>query len=77
MEYPNSNALLRFLLKLERCKLHKAAGHTTICDVMKDVKLFVTVNRRIYCRKFLTSSNQTSLYKRSALESPATDNNPS
>ena len=43
---------------------HKAAHHPTRCDVINDVKLFPTVYRRIYCRKFLTLSNQTSCYKR-------------
>ena len=32
-------------------------------DVINDVKLFPTVYRRIYCRKFSTLSNQTSRYK--------------
>ena len=58
--YPHSNALLQFELKLERCKPHKAARYQTKCDVMNGVKLFPTVYRRIYCRKFLTLSNQTS-----------------
>ena len=58
--YPHSNALLQFELNLERCKPHKATGHPTNCDVINDVKLFPTVYRRIYCRKFLTLSNQTS-----------------
>ena len=61
--YPHSNALLQFELKLERCKPHKAARHPTKCDVINDVKLFPTVYRRIYCRKFLTLSNQTPRYK--------------
>ena len=61
--YPHSNALLQFELKLERCKPYTAARHSTICDVIYDVKLFPTVYRRIYCRKFLTLSNQTSRYK--------------
>ena len=61
--YPHSYALLQFELKLERCKPHKAARHPTKCDVINDVKLFPTVYRRIYCRKFLTLSNQTSRYK--------------
>ena len=42
---------------------HKAACHLTKCDVINDVKLFPTVYHRIYCRKFLTLSNQTSRYK--------------
>ena len=50
--YPHSNALLQFELKLERCKPHKAARHPIKCDVINDVKLFPTVYRRIYCRKF-------------------------
>ena len=61
--YPHSYALLQFELKLERCKPHKATRHLTKCDVINDVKLFPIVYRRIYCRKFLTLSNQTSRYK--------------
>ena len=57
--YPHSNALLQFELKLERCKPHKPARHPTKGDVINDVKLFPTVYRRIYCRKFFTLSNQT------------------
>ena len=52
--YPHSNAFLQFDLKLERCKPHRAARHPTKGDVIDDVKLFPTVYRRIYCRKFLT-----------------------
>ena len=69
--YPHSNALLQSRLKLEHCKLHKAASHPTKCDVINDVKVFTTVYQdilsqhyiRIYCRKFLTLSNQTLHYK--------------
>ena len=61
--YPHSYALLQFHLKLERCKPHKAAHHLTKCDVTNDIKLFPTVYQRIYCRKFLTLSNQTLRYK--------------
>ena len=61
--YPHSNAFLHFRLKLERCKPHKAARNPTKCDVINDVKLFPTVYCRMYCRKFLTLSNQTSRYK--------------
>ena len=61
--YPHSNALLQFELKLERCKPHKDARHPTKGDVINDVKLFPTVYCRIYCRKFLTLSNQMSRYK--------------
>ena len=39
-DYPHSNALLQFSLKLERCKPHKAVRHQTKCDVINDVKLF-------------------------------------
>ena len=46
---------------------HKAARHQTKGDVTDDVKLFPTVYRRIYCRKFLTLSNQTSRYKRKCI----------
>ena len=55
--------LLQFELKLERCKPYKATRHPTKCDVINDIKLFPTVYRRIYCRKFLTLSNHTSHYK--------------
>ena len=61
--YPHSNALLQFELKLDSCKPHKAACHPTKGDIIDDVKLFPTVYRRIYCRNFLTLSNQTSRYK--------------
>ena len=61
--YPHSHALLQFELKLERCKSHKAARHPTKCDVFNDVKLFPTIYRRIYSRKFLTLFNQMSRYK--------------
>ena len=54
--YPHS-------LKWERCKPQKAGRHPTKCDVINDVKLLPTVYRRIYCRKFLTLSNQASRYK--------------
>ena len=60
--YPNSNALLLFWLESERRKPHKAARHPRKCNVINDVKLFPAVYRRIYCRKFLTLSNQTSRY---------------
>ena len=67
--YPHSNALLQSRLKLEHCKLHKAACHPMKCDVINDVKLFQTIHRRIYCRKFLTLSNQMWRYKRSKEQS--------
>ena len=38
--YPNFYVLLRFFLKLERCKPHKVTCHPIKCDVIKDVKLF-------------------------------------
>ena len=68
--YPHSNALLQFDLKLERCRPHKAARHPTKGDVIDDVKLFATVYRRIYCRKFLTLSNQTWRYKHKCIRIP-------
>ena len=46
-----------------RIKPHKGVHHQMKCDVINDVKLFPTVYRRIYCRKILTLSNQTSHYK--------------
>ena len=58
-----SNALLQSRLKLERWKPHKAARHPTRCDIINDVKQCSTVHRRLYCRKFLTLSSQTSRYK--------------
>ena len=60
---PHSNAILHLCLKLERYKPHKAARHSTKCDVINDVKLFPTVYRRIYCSKCFTLSNQRSRYK--------------
>ena len=61
--YPHSNAFLQFCLELECCKPHKASHHPTKFDVSNDVKQFQTVYCRIYCRKFLTLSNQISHYK--------------
>ena len=61
--YPHSNALLQLCLKFEHCKPHKAACHPTKCNMINDVKLFLTVDRSIYFRKYLTLSNQTSHYK--------------
>ena len=66
--YPHSNAYFHFDLKLERCKPHTAACHPSKGDVIDDVKLFPTVYHRIYCRKFLTLSNQTSRYKRKCIK---------
>ena len=65
--YPHSNALLQSHLKLEPCKLHKAACRPTKCDLNNDVKLFLTVYCRIYWRKFLTLSNQMKRYKRKCI----------
>ena len=59
-----------FYLKLERCKPHKVASHPTKCEVFNNFKLFPTVYRRIYCRKFLTLSNQTSCYKINCIRMP-------
>ena len=47
-DYPHSNALLQFCLKLENCKLREAAFHPMKCDVISDAKLFLTVYDRIY-----------------------------
>ena len=44
-------------------KPHKGIRHKMKHDVINDVKLFPTVYRSIYCRKFLTLSNQTTRYK--------------
>ena len=48
IRYPHSNTFLQFLLKFEHCKSHKAACHPTIYDIINDIKLFLTVYRRIY-----------------------------
>ena len=66
--YPHSNALLQFDLKLERCRPHKAARHPTKGDVIDDVKLFPTVYRRMYCRKFLRYPIRCRVTNVSALE---------
>ena len=42
-DYYHSNAFLQFYLELELCKPHKAACHSTKCDVIYDVKQFRTV----------------------------------
>ena len=39
-----------------------SARRQTKCDVINEVKLFLTVYSRIYCRKFLRLFNQTSRY---------------
>ena len=61
--YPHSNALLQFLFKLKHCKPHKAAHHPTKCDLIADLKLFLTVYSRIHCRKLFTLSIQMLRYK--------------
>ena len=66
--YPHSNALLQFYLNFECYKPHKAACHQTKCDVINDMKPFLTVYRRIYCHKFLTLSNKTSRYKSNCIK---------
>ena len=55
--------LMHFRRKLERCKQHNSSRHPMKCDVIHDIKLFPTVYRRIYCRKFLMLSNQKLRYK--------------
>ena len=60
--YPHSNAHLQSCLKFECYKRHKAARHATKFDIIND-KLFPAVYCRIYCRKFLTLSNQSLCYK--------------
>ena len=46
-----------------RIKPYKSVRFQMKCDVIDDIKLFPTVYPRIYCRKFLTISNQTLRYK--------------
>ena len=43
-------------------KPQKGVRHRNKNYIINDVKLFLTVYRGIYCRKFLTLSNQTSHY---------------
>ena len=50
--YPHSNALLQSCLKLESCKSHKAAPRPTKCDVINDVKVFLTVYRQDILSQF-------------------------
>ena len=38
-----SDALLQVPLKLKRCKAHRAGRHPRICDIINDIKLFLTV----------------------------------
>ena len=45
---PHSNIFHQFPLKLKRWKPHKAACHSTKCDVNDDVKLFPTVLSQIF-----------------------------
>ena len=42
-----------------RIKPYKGVRHLTKCDLINDIKLFLTVYRMIYCRKFKALSNQT------------------
>ena len=46
-----------------RIKPYKGIRHPLKCDVINDIKPFPTVYHRIYCRKFLMLSNQTSRNK--------------
>ena len=61
--YPPSSAILQVHLNLDHYKPHEAAHHSTKCDIINDVKVFPAVYHRLYCRKFLLLSNQTSRYK--------------
>ena len=61
--YPHFNELLKFHFKLEHYRLYKATCHPTKCDVINNVKQLPAVNRKIYCLKFLTLSNQMLRYK--------------
>ena len=65
--YHHNNALLHLFaikhllhLKSELCKPHKDACHSTKCDVINDIKLFVRVFCRIYCHKYLALSRYIS-----------------
>ena len=59
-----SNALLQSRLQLEHCNPHKAAPHPTKCDAINDVKLFLTVYRRIILSQFFyVSQSNVALQK--------------
>ena len=64
----HSNAHLQFCIELERCQLHKAAGHPMKCDVSNDIKLFPTVYHRIYFRNFCPYPIRGCVIKASGLE---------
>ena len=57
-----------FVSDLSVCMPRNTARHPTKYDAINDVKLFPAVYRRIYCRKFLTLSNQKSRYKSKCIE---------
>ena len=59
--------ILMHFCSFKRCKQHNAARHLMKCDVINAVKLLPTVYCRIYCRKFLTLSNQKKRYKRNRI----------
>ena len=62
--YRHFNALLQFYLKLDRCKLHKAARRPTKCGVINDVKQFPTLYPASCIAGYnVASSNQTPRYK--------------
>ena len=44
MKILNMVILLQLFLKFKQCLPHKVACHSTICDVIKYVKLFLTVH---------------------------------
>ena len=56
-------SLVSNLSVVSRIKPHKGVYHQIKRDVINDVKLFLTIYCRIYCRKLLRLSNQTSRYK--------------
>ena len=61
------NSLVTNWSVASRIKPHKGVCHPIKCDVINDVKIFLAVYGRIYCRKILTLSNQTSRYKRKCI----------
>ena len=61
--YPHSYTLLQFCPKLARCKPYNASRHPMKCDVISEVKLFLTEYRRLYCHKSLTLFYQKQHYK--------------
>ena len=55
--YPLSNAFPQFSLKLELCKLYKATRYLTKCDVIDEIKLFLTAYIKLILSNFFMLFN--------------------